>query len=97
MLKAISKAAFRVRSLSSLSVTILHAIELAQTAPSGVVSVEIPKEQDQRSFFLRMYGTLFVLTACAASTCPHRPGVAAFRTLTPGTFTRETRWNVIHV
>src|SRR5713101_8867950 len=42
MLKAISKAAFRVSSISSLSVTILHAIELAQTAPSGVVSVEIP-------------------------------------------------------
>jgi len=42
MLKAISKAAFRVRSISSLAVTILHAIELAQTAPSGVVSVEIP-------------------------------------------------------
>ena len=44
------------------------------------------KEQDQRSFFLRMYGKLFVLTECVASTCPQRPGVAAFRTLTPGTF-----------
>src|SRR2546421_8600766 len=42
------------------------------------------KEQDQRSFFLRMYGKLFVLTACVASTCPQRPGVAAFRTLTQG-------------
>jgi hypothetical protein len=55
------------------------------------------KEQDRRSFFLRMYGKLFVLTACVASTCPQRPGVATFRTLTPGTFTRETRWNVVHV
>src|SRR5258708_39579079 len=29
--------------------------------------------------------------------CPQRSGVAALRTLTPGTFTRETRCNVIHV
>src|SRR5260221_12817271 len=42
MLKAISKDAFRVRSIHSLSATIQHAIELAQTAPTGVVSVEIP-------------------------------------------------------
>jgi acetolactate synthase-1/2/3 large subunit len=42
MLKAISKDAFRVRSIGSLTATIQHAIELAQTAPSGVVSVEIP-------------------------------------------------------
>jgi len=34
------------------------------------------KEQDRRSFFLRMYGKLFVLTACVASTCPQRPGRA---------------------
>ncbi len=42
MLKAISKDAFRVRSINSLAATIQHAIELAQTAPTGVVSVEIP-------------------------------------------------------
>jgi acetolactate synthase-1/2/3 large subunit len=42
MLKAISKDAFRVRSIHSLAATIRHAIELAQTAPTGVVSVEIP-------------------------------------------------------
>ncbi|HEX9132402.1 MAG TPA: thiamine pyrophosphate-binding protein, partial [Ktedonobacteraceae bacterium] len=42
MLKAISKDAFRVRSIGSLTATIQHAIELAQTAPTGVVSVEIP-------------------------------------------------------
>jgi acetolactate synthase-1/2/3 large subunit len=42
MLNAISKAAFRVRSISSLVVTIQNAIVLAQTAPTGVVSVEIP-------------------------------------------------------
>jgi acetolactate synthase I/II/III large subunit len=42
MLKAISKDAFRVRSISSLTETILHALKLAQAAPSGVVSVEIP-------------------------------------------------------
>jgi len=42
MLKAISKDAFRVRSRDSLAATIQHAIKLAQTAPTGVVSVEIP-------------------------------------------------------
>ncbi len=42
MLKAVSKDAFRVRSIGSLAATILHAIDLAQTAPTGVVSVEIP-------------------------------------------------------
>jgi acetolactate synthase I/II/III large subunit len=42
MLKAISKDAFRVRSIHSLAATIQHAIEMAQTAPTGVVSVEIP-------------------------------------------------------
>jgi len=42
MLKAISKDAFRVRSIHSLAATIQYAIELAQTAPTGVVSVEIP-------------------------------------------------------
>jgi acetolactate synthase I/II/III large subunit len=42
MLKAISKDAFRVRSVGSLAATIQYAIELAQTAPTGVVSVEIP-------------------------------------------------------
>ena len=42
MLKAISKEAFRVRSIESLTSTILQAIEVALTAPTGVVSVEIP-------------------------------------------------------
>lgn len=42
MLKAISKDAFRVRSIGSLAATIQHAIDVAQTAPTGVVSVEIP-------------------------------------------------------
>jgi acetolactate synthase-1/2/3 large subunit len=42
MLKAISKDALRVRSINTLATTVQHAIELAQTAPTGVVSVEIP-------------------------------------------------------
>ena len=42
MLKAISKEAFRVRSIKSLTSTLLQAIEVALTAPTGVVSVEIP-------------------------------------------------------
>ena len=32
----------------------------------------VAKEQDQRSFFLRMYGKLFVLTACVAQNVPSR-------------------------
>src|SRR2546422_11609721 len=32
------------------------------------------KEQDQRSFFLRMYGKLFVLTACVAQNVPSKTG-----------------------
>ncbi|MGZ3642649.1 MAG: thiamine pyrophosphate-binding protein [Ktedonobacteraceae bacterium] len=42
MLKSISKEAFRVRSIESLTSTILQAIEVALTAPTGVVSVEVP-------------------------------------------------------
>ena len=42
MLKAISKEAFRIRSIESLTSTILQAIEVALTAPTGVVSVEVP-------------------------------------------------------
>jgi acetolactate synthase-1/2/3 large subunit len=42
LLRAISKAAFRVYSISTLATTIQHAIELALAAPTGVVSIEIP-------------------------------------------------------
>ena len=42
MLKAISKEAFRVRSIGLLATTVQNALEVAQTAPTGVVSVEIP-------------------------------------------------------
>src|SRR6266849_9187127 len=35
---------------------------------------ERAKEQDQRSFFLRMYGKLFVLTACVAQNVPSKTG-----------------------
>jgi len=55
------------------------------------------KRARSEKFFLRMYGKLFVLTAYMASMCPQRPGIAAFRALTPGTFARETRWIDVHV
>jgi len=42
MLKAISKAAFRVRSAQTALSTIKKAVQLAMTAPRGPVSVEIP-------------------------------------------------------
>lgn len=42
MLKAISKAAFRVRSADTAISTIKLAVQTALTAPSGPVSVEIP-------------------------------------------------------
>ena len=42
MLKAISKAAFRVRSVETLLGTLKRAVQVALTAPTGPVSVEIP-------------------------------------------------------
>lgn len=42
MLKAVSKAAFRVRSAETALSTVKHAVQLAMTAPRGPVSVEIP-------------------------------------------------------
>ncbi|POR52963.1 acetolactate synthase-1/2/3 large subunit [Paraburkholderia eburnea] len=42
MLSSISKAAFRVRSVETALPTLREAVRVAQTAPSGPVSVEIP-------------------------------------------------------
>ncbi|WP_133648590.1 thiamine pyrophosphate-binding protein [Paraburkholderia flava] len=42
MLASISKAAYRVRSVETALPTIREAVRVAQTAPSGPVSVEIP-------------------------------------------------------
>ncbi|MFA7625069.1 MAG: thiamine pyrophosphate-binding protein, partial [Pusillimonas sp.] len=42
MLKAVSKAAFRVRSVETAISTIRQAVQVALTAPTGPVSVEIP-------------------------------------------------------
>lgn len=42
MLKAISKAAFRVRSVENVLGTLKRAVQVAMTAPTGPVSVEIP-------------------------------------------------------
>jgi acetolactate synthase-1/2/3 large subunit len=42
MLSSISKAAYRVRSVETALPTIREAVRVAQTAPSGPVSVEIP-------------------------------------------------------
>lgn len=42
MLSSISKAAFRVRSIETALPTLREAVRVAQTAPSGPVSVEIP-------------------------------------------------------
>ena len=42
MLKAVSKAAFRVRSVATAISTIKQAVQVALTAPTGPVSVEIP-------------------------------------------------------
>lgn len=42
MLKAVSKAAFRVRSAQALVSTLCRAIEIALTVPRGPVSIEIP-------------------------------------------------------
>ena len=42
MLSAVSKAAYRVRTVETVLPTIREAVRVAQTAPSGPVSVEIP-------------------------------------------------------
>ncbi|MGU4703933.1 hypothetical protein K6L09_45605, partial [Burkholderia cepacia] len=42
MLDSISKAAFRVRTVETVLPTIREAVRIAQTAPTGPVSVEIP-------------------------------------------------------
>jgi acetolactate synthase-1/2/3 large subunit len=42
MLKAVSKAALRVRSVETVLGTLKRAVQLAMTAPTGPVSVEIP-------------------------------------------------------
>jgi acetolactate synthase-1/2/3 large subunit len=42
MLKAVSKEAYRVRSAATLGATLQAAIETAFSAPSGLVSIEIP-------------------------------------------------------
>ncbi|SIT45133.1 putative Thiamine pyrophosphate-dependent enzyme, carboligase or decarboxylase [Paraburkholderia piptadeniae] len=42
MLSSISKAAYRVRSVETALATVREAVRVAQTAPSGPVSVEIP-------------------------------------------------------
>ena len=47
MLKAVSKAAFRVRSKETALSTIKRAVQLAQTAPTGPVSVEVPIDIQQ--------------------------------------------------
>lgn len=47
MLKAVSKAAFRVRSAETALATLKQAVQLALTAPAGPVSVEIPIDIQQ--------------------------------------------------
>jgi acetolactate synthase-1/2/3 large subunit len=42
MLKAISKAAFRVRSVETAISTLKQAVQVALTAPTGPVSIEVP-------------------------------------------------------
>jgi len=52
MLKAVSKAAFRVRSVETALSTLKLAVQIALTAPTGPVSVEIPI--DIQSAFIPM-------------------------------------------
>ncbi|MEX5623775.1 hypothetical protein ABFV62_26980, partial [Pseudomonas syringae] len=52
MLKAVSKAAFRVRSVETALSTLKLAVQTALTAPTGPVSVEIPI--DIQSAFIPM-------------------------------------------
>jgi acetolactate synthase-1/2/3 large subunit len=47
MLGAVSKAAFRVRSIETVLSTLKKAVQIAMTAPTGPVSVEIPIDIQQ--------------------------------------------------
>ncbi|QCI13972.1 thiamine pyrophosphate-binding protein [Pseudomonas putida] len=68
MLKAVSKAAFRVRSVETALSTIKLAVQTALTAPTGPVSVEIPI--DIQSTFVPMPADLTPLPVPVAVPAP---------------------------
>ena len=74
MLKAVSKAAFRVRSVETALGTLKQAVQVALTAPTGPVSVEIPI--DIQSALTTMPADL-VAAAHRAPPCPRRAALDA--------------------
>lgn len=73
MLKAISKAAFRVRSVETVLGTLKRAVQVAMTAPTGPVSIEIPI--DIQSALITMPADLSPLPIDAA--VPSKAGLDA--------------------
>ncbi|MBB3175928.1 thiamine pyrophosphate-binding protein [Variovorax sp. Sphag1AA] len=73
MLKAVSKAAFRVRSVENVLGTLKRAVQVALTAPTGPVSVEIPI--DIQSALVEMPADLSPLPVEAA--VPSKAGLDA--------------------
>ncbi|WP_431276116.1 thiamine pyrophosphate-binding protein [Variovorax ureilyticus] len=73
MLKAVSKAAFRVRSVENVLGTLKRAVQVALTAPTGPVSIEIPI--DIQSALVEMPEDLLPLPVEAA--VPSKAGLDA--------------------
>lgn len=77
MLKAVSKAAFRVRSVETALSTLKLAVQTALTAPTGPVSVEIPI--DIQSTFIQMPSDLSPLPIAVAVPAPEALDLVAER------------------
>ena len=77
MLKAVSKAAFRVRSVDTAISTLKLAVQTALTAPTGPVSVEIPI--DIQSTFIAMPSDLSPLPVPVAIPAPEALDLVAER------------------
>ena len=77
MLKAVSKAAFRVRSVDTAISTLKLAVQTALTAPTGPVSVEIPI--DIQSTFIAMPSDLSPLPVPVAVPAPEALDLVAER------------------
>ena len=77
MLKAVSKAAFRVRSVETALSTLKLAVQTALTAPTGPVSVEIPI--DIQSALIPMPGDLSPLPIPVAVPAPEALDLVAER------------------
>jgi acetolactate synthase-1/2/3 large subunit len=80
MLKAISKAAFRIRSVDTALGIVKQAVQIALTAPMGPVSVEIPI--DIQSALIDMPGDLLPMSIPSSEASQHALDELARRLMT---------------